>query len=537
MSRITTACIMWGVLGAVAGIVRMPGHATTANAADNTRKPKFTVGKDTTYVTGPLDNRGYIDYAAALNERLRQGVTPENNANVWLWKAFGPRPEGAVMPAEFFKWLGAPAPPRRGAYHVDLFRYLKEQLKVDVNANSESLFDQWDRAALRPWTPVAYPHFVTWLEFNDKPLSLVVEGTKRPHYYSPLVPQNAGDGPAGLLTVLLPGVQRSRDFAHALVTRAMLRVGQGRFDDAWQDLLACHRLGRLIARGGTLIEELVGLAIDNIASEADVAFLDSARLGARGVKDCLRDLQNLPAMPTAADKVDLAERFMMLEIVLMLDRKGIDYLQNITNVPLPLANDPAVKKYLTDIDFDPALRTVNHWCDRQVAALRLKDRAQREKQLLQVEKDVKALQADMQNIAEVVKAFSGEKSNAQTRGQMLGNAVVVLLMPAVTKVHNARDRNEQIYSNSLVAFALVQHQWEHGHYPKTLAALAPRYLDEVPPDLFAGQALTYRPSEKGFLLYSFGVNGLDDGGQTYGDDPPGDDLRVRLPLPKLPAKL
>ena len=60
--------------------------------------PKLPLGKDTTYVTGPLDKDGYVDYAAALNERLGKGVTPANNANVLLWKALGPHPEGATMP-------------------------------------------------------------------------------------------------------------------------------------------------------------------------------------------------------------------------------------------------------------------------------------------------------------------------------------------------------------------------------------------------------------------------------------------------------
>jgi hypothetical protein len=40
------------------------------------KKPNFTIGKETTYVTGPVDKDGYIDYAAALNERLGKGVTP-----------------------------------------------------------------------------------------------------------------------------------------------------------------------------------------------------------------------------------------------------------------------------------------------------------------------------------------------------------------------------------------------------------------------------------------------------------------------------
>src|SRR5947209_7995811 len=69
-------------------------------AKDKGRKANFTVSKETTYVTGPLDKDGYVDYAAALNERLGKGVTPETNANVLIWKAIGPRPQAAKpMPA------------------------------------------------------------------------------------------------------------------------------------------------------------------------------------------------------------------------------------------------------------------------------------------------------------------------------------------------------------------------------------------------------------------------------------------------------
>ena len=63
-------------------------------AADDKPTPKFPLGKETTYVTGPLDKEGYVDYQAALNDRLSKGVSPDRNANVLLWKALGPTPEG-----------------------------------------------------------------------------------------------------------------------------------------------------------------------------------------------------------------------------------------------------------------------------------------------------------------------------------------------------------------------------------------------------------------------------------------------------------
>ena len=76
---------------------------------------KFTIGKDTTFVTKPLDKDGYPDYAAALNERLSVGVTPENNANLLIWKALGPF-SNTPMPEEYFKLLGSPRPSENGLY-------------------------------------------------------------------------------------------------------------------------------------------------------------------------------------------------------------------------------------------------------------------------------------------------------------------------------------------------------------------------------------------------------------------------------------
>src|SRR5260370_40165490 len=76
----------------------------------------FTVSPETTYITEPLDKDGYPDYVTTLNQRLSQGVTHENNANLLIWQALGPHPEGTTMPAESFQCLGVPEPPQQGEY-------------------------------------------------------------------------------------------------------------------------------------------------------------------------------------------------------------------------------------------------------------------------------------------------------------------------------------------------------------------------------------------------------------------------------------
>jgi len=66
----------------------------------------------------------------------------------------------------------------------------------------------------------------------------------------------------------------------------------------------------------------------------------------------------------------------------------------------------------------------------------------------------------------------------------------------------------------LVEFALRAYRLDHHHYPQTLSELAPNYLREVPEDPFsAHQPLHYKITGKGYMLYSIGPDGRDNGGK------------------------
>jgi hypothetical protein len=498
-------------------------------AADNPPAPKLPLGKETTYVSGPLDKEGYIDYEAALNDRLGKGVVPEKNANVLLWKAFGPTSEGGKrMPAEFFKRLEMDEPPKDGAYFIPMRHFMKDHLKL-APGQFDAIYDQQSRAAQRPWAAKDYPNIAAWLKANEKPLAAVVEATKRPDYFNPLVTHWRDEKPGALIGYLIPGVYKCRDAANALAARSMLRMEQGKFDEAWQGLLACHRLGRLVARGGTLIEALTGIAIDQIASNADLAYLSRADLSAKQIQDRLKDLQGLPQMTPLADKIDLESRFIYLDSVQLVRRGGLGTL-------VPEKHEAQAEKGLAAIDWEPALRNGNRLFDRMAAAMRLKDRADREKELDKIEEDIKAIGKKARASGGVAKLLLGNPP-AKVIGEAISDELISLLTPAVHKVQNAQDRDEQLQRNLQVAFALAAYHRDHGDYPAKLSDLAPKYLAAVPDDLFSGKALVYHPSAKGYLFYSVGADGKDEGGRSFNDDPAGDDLPVAMPLPELKKKL
>jgi hypothetical protein len=80
----------------------------------------------------------------------------------------------------------------------------------------------------------------------------------------------------------------------------------------------------------------------------------------------------------------------------------------------------------------------------------------------------------------------------------------------------ARDRDLAKMRLLICDLAIRAYWLDHGRNPAKLADLVPDYLPEVPKDPFNGGQLVYRLAPNGYLLYSVGVNGVDDGGKNSG---------------------
>ncbi|HUR54490.1 MAG TPA: hypothetical protein VMZ71_10185 [Gemmataceae bacterium] len=478
----------------------------------------------------PLDKNGQPDFEAGLNDVLSKGVTPEKNANALLWQAFGPSPEGGdPMPAEFYRRLGIKEPPKNGNYFVDQTKFARDGLKLPQD-QINTFHENQGKASRTPWTANEYPQLAAWLTANDKPLLLVTEAVKRSHYYNPLVSRREGNKAGSLIGVLLPSVQKCRELVAALSARAMLRVGEKKYDAAWEDLMTCHRLGRHLSHGGTLIEGLVGIAIEAIAANSTLAFLEKADLNSAQLRDKLKDLQNLPKPSPMADKIDTGERYMYADCAQMLKTGGPAALGGIAgeaggNAP---KLTPEQQKAWANMDWSPIVVDGNKWYDRMSAAMRLPTRAERHAAMDKIDAELKELTKNAKTLEQLAMFGKGPPDKAVVKA--ISDILIGMLLPAVRKVQEAEDRNTQTQQNLQVAFALAIFKQDTGRYPAELGELAPKYLPAVPGDVFTGKPLVYRVEGTGYVFYSFGMNGKDDNGQWYDDEPRGDDIRVRMPI-------
>ncbi|MHC4658328.1 MAG: hypothetical protein ACYS83_04020, partial [Planctomycetota bacterium] len=101
-----------------------------------------------------------------------------------------------------------------------------------------------------------------WLADNKEILDLVLAGTQKPYCWQTYAnKQNTSE----MMAVLLPNLSQFRQLARALCWRVRLRAEQGRYGDAFSDIKSCYRLGQHLKGDKTLIEQLVGIAVEGLA--------------------------------------------------------------------------------------------------------------------------------------------------------------------------------------------------------------------------------------------------------------------------------
>jgi hypothetical protein len=523
------------VLGsAIAAEAEDPSAAKPA--APPSRKPRVlvTISKETTYVTGPLRKDGYVDYIAALNQRHAQGVTPENNAAILFWKAMGPGEIDTRTREPFFKMLGIPPLPEQGDYLVTFHDYVKGRhaaKAANADKTPEELAKQFEEAGKRSWSKKELPLVADWLAANERPLALLTDACKRPRRYDPVI----GGEMVSMIAVMLPAVQSYREAARMLLARAMLRVGEGKVEAAWEDLLSCHRLARLIGQGPTLVESLVAIAIDGMAGAGDQALLRSVRLTSAQAAKIRDDLGKLPAISKMAEVIDVGERFFYLDFISMAAREGP---MSLGGLLLDGGDPPETIKSLINLatgavlDWNEILHLGNSWYDRMADALRKPIRAKRKTAMGKIDEDVRKLAQKTKDIKSLALSMLGSPRQALSR--RFGETLVALVLPAVSAAVDAEDRGAMQFELTRIAFALAEYRADHGSYPAKLADLVPKYVAETPKDLFVAADLHYRQEGKGgYVLYSVGVNGKDDGAKSNEDRGDSgkdwDDLVVRVP--------
>jgi hypothetical protein len=304
----------------------------------------------------------------------------------------------------------------------------------------------------------------------------------------------------------LEAIQAYREIARALPVRAMWHAGEGRPVEAWHDLLALHRLAGLCT-GDTMVEYLVGFAINNIACQSTYAFIGSTNLSAADARQILRDLSTLPSLPSMADCVDHGERIFSLGMISEAAVGG-GGLAMLADSPMhPASNN--LLNYVT-VDWNIVFAEMNFWFDRLTAALQTPDPVARTAALNQVVADMQQAKSDAWTASKMMTSIFSRRQ----RSRLVATAVVDLLTPGIQSCATAENQADTMLDLARLAAALAVYHAEHAAYPEKLADLVPSILPKLPTDAYHGKPFLYRRTADGYLIYSSGENGDDDGGSN-----------------------
>lgn len=523
------------------------GAAESPQSEKRRPRVKIAISEETTGITGPLSDDGYVDYAQALDQSVKQGVTAENNAVVPLVIAFGKQgvPEG--VREEYRQRIGLAAVPQQTNSFVRLPRWW----------NAEELHQHLSAATHSPWGRSQYPHVAKWIASNERPLRLVMQASQRATFYSPLI-VSALDTDLGKINPGLIGasdlpVSLYTQVVHALLARALLQLNDGHPDDCWKDLLAAHRLTRLVGRHPTVIGAFLSLSVESEVCVAERTFLLRADLSPQQLRRIAADLDSLPPLPVVAEKYDRAQRWAYLDSISRIARGGhttLKILNDISQLPpervpgsgiIYVAYQPNhPERSLADVgldyvDWNYVLREGNRWYDRVVAALEEPAGPARTQA-------VNALADEHQRIRGLAFPEPGNSLVAQGRDLLEGTVAACLQQPflsmyALSYRPHTRRYLTRLYSHVCRAIlmrafwqameledatttqfrltrltaALALYRNKHGRYPPSLSKLSGvPLLETLVVDLYSGEQLRYESTSRQFELISVGKNGRRD---------------------------
>jgi len=333
------------------------------------------------------------------------------------------------------------------------------------------------------------PEIIAWLEANQGALQQFRDATQYEHRGFPMH-SKGGD----LIGIMLPHLGQMRNLAKATVMEARRAELEGRPEDAMDRYLDTFVSGAQVSSGPTIIESLVGNAIQ---AHSAGALLDSF---AGPVADQIdygqlaeRIEDSYPTLRPAAESFQGERAFMMdvLQRMYTFDpetktyfvgQKGIEYY-NSFEFSEGGRPDASFVDELNAIGFAGALEQVNGHYDAMT----------------------EAFQSPYQQGAQMMRAL--DESVASGEGSR--NPLMQAMMPALSRYYALHTRAKTNRRATVLTANIMAYRQQHGSYPDSLDAFGDR---EFVVDPFTDQRFVYRRDGDSFVLYSLSENGVDDGG-------------------------
>jgi len=477
---------------------------------------EIEVGPDTTLIEGPLNDDGTVNYVAALDAAYSEGVTRDNNAAYLLLEAMGPEMLDEESGGKALRRLGVTH--RAGAkYYTGYEKWATDHSDAlgEGPLNSPEDFRVSDVGPSGFELLMEGKQFApagAWLEYNAAALDLIVAASRKPLLYVPVV---SDDEPPVLYAAHCWGLTGLTSAGQALVARAMIKLNRGEVESAWSDIMAVHRLARLMSRSPLLITQLVAIAVDVQAVRGGAALAERGKLTGAQARAMGADLAALAPVGDVVGQIERTERYALLDGIMFMSRGA--GMQAGAGLPAFMTSG---------LDWNEMCRVVNYWWDGYSDAIRKPTPAERAVACEEWEKTFMDMKENSSGRAGLILLKAGGWPCRRHFSRQVAELLVGILMPVLGSIVESQEEARLRTRLTGLAFAVAAYKAENARWPASLGDLAPKYVASIPQDVFAQKPLTYKVRGEGYVIYSVGVNGTDDGGVK--DDDEKDDIAVEV---------
>ncbi|HUT29628.1 MAG TPA: hypothetical protein VMX13_07545 [Sedimentisphaerales bacterium] len=311
-----------------------------------------------------------------------------------------------------------------------------------------------------------------------------------------------------VIAALMPELNSIRKLSQLTFWHAQLKAYEGDTEAAVKDILACYRTGTHFKGPRSLIEQIVGIAVQAIAVKNAFVILHNEQMDDVLLKRFQDELEIL------SDKdfhtIDYTvESFMGLDFIQRCytdDGDGSGHL-----IPGRIREYWKVVEQ-NDTEDDPAEYAGS--LAKSLAASLVG--ANREQMTREFEKYYSGAQrlahkTPWQLKKENVDAELGTRKWLDSI--YIGYWPLRVLAPAIAKVCELSYRAKTQIEALVATIAAIRYKRAHGDYPENLDRLLEAdLLKKLPMDPYSDKPLVYRRTDNGFILYSLGPDFDDDGG-------------------------
>jgi hypothetical protein len=484
---------------------------STALAFAQTTRPSFTISAQTTLLTGPLNPDGTINYVQAINDRLSQGITLDNNAAIPILRAVLTLTSLPSIMKKSAAVLGVTPSPDPSTTLQVFSRFVASRRGSSLSDEQSAAIDRDEQRSLKSlWKSQDLPDVADWLAQSKPALVLLESACEKPRCFLPW----ASDATPVTCLDAMPPMFLFRACASALTARAMLSAGQGDLNAALADLHRVHTLASFAAESRIDVARLVAVAIDSLALHGYGVIAASGQLSPEQIQRLRNDLDTLPPLALPADDF---EEFFVLDEVMQCIRGQSDRIvclhagvfDNAT--PVQLGDFPSmdwdiflssIRREIAEIRRLRALPTAQRVAAFQAAAKTAADN--------NLPGGIFAESGQPQGLTPIedfLKRRTGESRAAYA--QRIAHWFVADNPGIERRMALLLERPALERTLAHLALSLADYHRTHNAYPDSLTGLG----QPIPSDPLSLHPLIYHTTTTGYILYSIGINQKDDHAQ------------------------